>query len=155
MEKEDISLLKEGYSYLKNPEKTGKPLNKEAIDNLGVEKINSLKSLISEIQNLIENRETLSEDIFEDGEQLKTELNNFITECEGILPKDPDKLKEIIKTKNDLRQKKMEIAELQLNEKIGCWKDIALLKKEMRENQRELSEREARIKMLSEILEGE
>ena len=44
-------------------------------------------------------------------------------------------------------------AELQINEKVSSWKDIALLKRELREYQRQLSEKESRMDMLKGILE--
>ena len=58
----------------------------------------------------------------------------------------------IEKVKGDLRKKKVEISEMQINEKVSAWKDIALLRKELREKQRELDEREGRMKMLDKIL---
>jgi len=40
-----------------------------------------------------------------------------------------------------------------MNEKISCWKDVALLKKELREFQGQLLEKENRMDMLKDILE--
>ena len=60
--------------------------------------------------------------------------------------------KDFLVEKNALRNKKIEISELQLNEKINCWKDIALLKKELRENERELTEKESRLKEINELM---
>ena len=57
--------------------------------------------------------------------------------------------------KNALRNKKVEISELQLNEKINCWKDIAYVKKELRIYEKELSEKESRMKELNDILSEE
>jgi len=47
----------------------------------------------------------------------------------------------------------MEISELQLNEKINCWKDISQLKKELREYERELQEKNERSEALARIME--
>jgi len=63
--------------------------------------------------------------------------------------------RDVAKQKNDLRYKKIEVAELQINEKVSSWKDIALLKRELREYQRQLSEKESRMDMLKGILEDE
>jgi len=59
----------------------------------------------------------------------------------------------LLKKKNSLRHKKIEISEMQLNEKVSCWKDVAVLKKELRENERELAEKEERLKTLNKFLE--
>lgn len=45
------------------------------------------------------------------------------------------------------------MAELQLNEKIDCWKDVALLKKELRVYERELKEKQSRFNSLSKFLD--
>ena len=59
---------------------------------------------------------------------------------------------EFARERSELRKKKIEISELQLNEKVNCWRDIALLKKEMRESERELNEKKSRSDMLGKIL---
>jgi nitrate/TMAO reductase-like tetraheme cytochrome c subunit len=63
--------------------------------------------------------------------------------------------KELAVEKNSLRHKKMEISEHQMKEKLDCWKDIALLKKELRERQREYTEKKGRLNMLNELLDGQ
>ena len=52
-----------------------------------------------------------------------------------------------------LRQKKVDMTQLQLNEKVTCWKDVALLKKELRDKEQELTEKLDRMKAISDILE--
>jgi len=144
MEK-DISLNEKPSFNLENPEK---PWNTsgESFQNIGKEQVDSLKKLIKEVNEQIQNREFLSKNIFQECEKLKTEINNFIAECKAVDPTDS-------KERTALRQKQVELAELQLNEKISCWKDVALLKKELREYQKELENREERISMLDKILE--
>ena len=60
---------------------------------------------------------------------------------------------EFARERSELRKKQIDISEIQLNEKVGCWRDIALLKKELREQERELNQKESRTEMLKEILE--
>jgi DNA primase large subunit len=109
-----------------------------------------LKKAISEIKQLIEERKKLSLEFIKEGEAIKSEISNLILTNESTLRALGQN--EALIEKNALRNKKVEISELQLNEKIDCWKDIALLKKELRIYEKELSEKEGRIKELNNIL---
>ena len=144
MEK-DISLNEKPSFKLENHEK---PWNtsEESFQNVGKEQVDSLRKLIKEVNEQIQHREFLSKNIFQECEKLKTEINNFIAESKAVDPTDS-------KERTALRQKQVDLAELQINEKISCWKDIALLKKELREYQKELEDREERMSMLDKILE--
>ena len=51
---------------------------------IGKEKIESLKNAIFEINTLIKERETLSASLFNEGEKIKTEINNFVLENEAL-----------------------------------------------------------------------
>jgi len=134
-------------TYLKNLEIPEKPQNKLNLESFGKEKIDSLKKTINEINKLINDREKLSADIFKEAESIKREITNFILEVKENA--DPDTKREI----TALKQKQVELSELQLNEKISCWEAAALLKKELREMQRELEEKEERLNFLGKILE--
>ena len=80
---------------------------------------------------------------------MKANIHNFLLEN---APKGEDD-SEFTRERAELRKKQIEISELQLNEKINCWRDVALLKKELRENTKELSEKESRAEMIGKILE--
>jgi len=118
------------------------------LDSVGRAKLNSLKERIAEIEEMIEERKSLSRKFIKEGESMKTNINNFLMEN---APKGEDD-SEFTRERAELRKKQIEISELQLNEKIGCWRDIALLKKEMRESAKELNEKESRAEMLYRIL---
>jgi len=134
---------------LEKPEISG--FSEEGIlDIVGQERITSLKKAISEINRLIDERKKLSLEFIKEGENIKSEISNLILENESTLRALGQN--EALIEKNALRNKKIEISELQLNEKINCWKDIALLRKELRIYEKELSEKESRIKELNEIL---
>lgn len=145
MQNIDISKGNEGFSQLEIP------LNREFSAEIGKEKILALNKSIGEIKTLINERENLSKDVFQEGEKIKTEINNFLLENEGKII-DVDS-KDLIKEKNDLRHKKIGISEFQLNERINCWKDVALLKKELREKEMELNEKAERMKVMAGLLE--
>lgn len=120
------------------------------LESVGQERIDSLRKAIHEIKQLVEERKKLSLDFIKEGEDLKSEISNLIIENESTLRALGQS--EALTEKNSLRNKKVEISELQLNEEINCWKDIALLKKELRIYEKELSEKESRINELNDIL---
>jgi len=117
-------------------------------NSIGKAKLDSLKELVVEIENLIKERTNLSGGFIKEGEKMKTNINNFLMEN---APKGEDD-SEFARERAELRKKQIDISELQLNEKIGCWRDIALLKKELRENEKQLNEKESRAEMLGKIL---
>ncbi len=151
MEFQGISDLKEGFSQLQNFNQEEN--SREISNDIGKEKTESLKKLVLEINALISERQVLSNEIFAEAEKIKTEINNFLFENEAVKPSEIER--DSIREKGDLRHKKIEISELQLNEKISCWKDIALLKKELRLYEKELSERESRMDMLNKLMAEE
>ena len=121
----------------------------EGFDSVGKAKVDSLKDQVSEIETMVKDRNVLSRRFIKEGEKMKTNINNFLLEN---APKGEDD-SEFTRERAELRKKQMDISELQLNEKIGCWRDIALLQKEMRESVKELNEKESRADMLGKILE--
>ncbi|MBU2612693.1 MAG: hypothetical protein KKB62_03155 [Nanoarchaeota archaeon] len=146
------SNLIRGFSELELGKNLEIPLKSEgSFGEIGKSKIDALKNSIEEIHEMIKSREKLSRKIHEEGETLKSEIKGYLSENEKMQIASTDPARE----KNDLRHKKIEISELQMNEKIGCWKDVALLKKELREYQRELTEKEERLKMFNKILTEE
>lgn len=120
-----------------------------SFESLGSNKVNSLKETVEEIEELIEERKILSEKFMKEGEAMKTKINNFLMESKPQGEDDSDFAKE----RAELRKKQIDISETQLSEQVECWKDIALLKKELRDRVKELNERESRAEMLGKILE--
>jgi hypothetical protein len=144
----DSKKLLKGFE---KPEITGFS-SENSMENFGQEKIDSLRNAISEIKRLVDERKRLSKEIIEDGDKIKLEIDNLILVNENTLRNTSVGQTEALSEKNSLRSKKVEISELQLKEKIDCWKDIATLKKELRIYEKELSEKESRIKELNDIL---
>ncbi|MFH1522101.1 MAG: hypothetical protein ABIF18_04040 [archaeon] len=120
----------------------------QEFDSVGKAKVDSLKEIIIEIENMIEERKSLSRKFIKEGENMKANIHNFLLEN---APKGEND-SEFTRERAELRKKQIEISELQLNEKIGCWRDMSLLKKELRENTKELNEKESRAEMLGKIL---
>ncbi|MBU1199180.1 MAG: hypothetical protein KKF46_00545 [Nanoarchaeota archaeon] len=95
-------------------------------------KLGSIKEVIDDIHNLIEERKKLRDELFEDFEKAALKVNNFLTEKQDDL-----KSEEII----ELKRKIIEIEETKSQEKLNAWRDISALKKELREHLREFKEK--------------
>ena len=121
----------------------------EDFNSVGKAKVDSLKERVIEVETMIKERETLSHRFIKEGEKMKSNINNFLLDN---APKGEDD-SEFTRERSELRKKQIDISELQLNEKVGCWRDIALLKKEMRESTKELNEKESKAEMIRDILE--
>ncbi|MCK4650168.1 hypothetical protein KAT36_02955 [Candidatus Pacearchaeota archaeon] len=120
----------------------------QEIDSVGRAKLDSLQNNIEELKNMIKERNTLGQNFIKEGESMKANIKTFLIENSPEGEGDS----EFARERSELRKKQIEISELQLNEKINCWRDIALLKKEFRENIKELNEKKSRADMLEKIL---
>lgn len=136
--------LEKGLSGAEKGENT-RNTSDDLLGSMGSERVNSLKQSIGELEFLIAERENLSKIIVDEVENIKTNIENFLLKYKAS---DSDGFKE----RSGLRQKQIDISELQLNEKVNCWRDVAMLKKELRERQKELSERQERMAMLGEMI---
>ena len=147
MEIKDLLRYEKPVISIETPEITssGSDLTK-----IGLGKINALKESVEDINELIEEREELSEDFIQEGEDVKTQINNFLLENENTTEFEKA---DLMKEKNLLRSKKIEISEIQMKEKIDSWKDVALLKKELRSQEQELSEKQERVESITKLLD--
>lgn len=117
-------------------------------DSFAKIKTDSLKESIDDIETMIDEREVLSEEFDKEADMIKNKIVGFVSEHNQCSLHDSDFFRE----RAELRKKEIDVFESQLDEKINCWKDIALLKKELRERQKELNEKESRMAALNEIL---
>ena len=118
------------------------------LESIGKAKLTSIKETILEIEKLIKERDNLSQEFITEGEQMKRDIKNFL--LENTVKGEDDS--EFSRERSDLRKKQIEISELQLNERVGCWRDIALLKRELRDKTKELSEKVSRAEIFESIL---
>ena len=126
-------------------------LSGDALESVGKEKVASLQVLVNEIKQLVDERETLSKDVINDAEKEKRAIDNFMLDVEAkIEAGDIEGERERIA----LRQKRVDVSELQLHERISAWQDIARLKQELRESERELTEKKNRMEMFGKLLEA-
>lgn len=106
-------------------------------------KVTSLRDAIDDIKTMVAEREDLHQDIFTDLEKMKTDMSNLIFQ----LNPETDKL-EIL----NLKKRLFDFDELKVQEKLNKFRDIALLKRELREREKEFTEREGRAGVLDELL---
>ena len=116
----------------------------ELIKNLQGSKLGSIKEVIVDIEELIKIRNELHSEMFRDLEKIKTSLNNTILQYGD----NPDLSREIL----ELKKKIIEVDEIMIEEKLNNFRDIAMLKKELRERVKEAKERESRMEVLDTIL---
>ncbi len=107
------------------------------------EKVLSIKELIEDIQALMVQREVLHKEILRDVDQVKMDINNFVTS-----------LADSTNTREQLlmRQKQVEIDEVKIQEKVNKWRDVAELKRELRERVREFKDKETRAAVFDDII---
>lgn len=108
------------------------------------EKVGILRPAIDDIIELIKLRQDLNAEIFRDVDKIKIDINNFVHDL-GDNMNTAQQLQ--------LRQKQVEIEEVKIQEKINCWRDIAALKKELRERLKEFKDKESKAGMLDSLLE--
>ncbi len=126
-------------------EKVENPGIEDLYPRMTSEQLNSLISAIKDLNNLIGERQSLNQIIFKDIERIKQDIRNFLLEAGS---------QTTYQEKMELFKKLIEIEEVQLQEKLNLWRDVATLKKELREREKELSEKQARLDVMSSILEG-
>ena len=115
----------------------------EVLDTLQKDKVALTKEAVLDIQEQIQLRDQLHEQILREADGIKTQLSNLILSTSDMEEQE----------KARLRQKQIELDQFKVKEKIDKWKDIAILKKELRDRLREFKETESRTQMMSDILE--
>ena len=103
------------------------------INSLNTDKIDNIKQLITEIDEMITERKKLSSSLIMAYEGLLSRIN-------GIISRTPQ---ENLKEEIILHDKAVNIEEAKIKEHLDCWRDIALLKRELREVLREFREQES------------
>ncbi len=106
----------------------------------------SLQEEIKDIELLINKRDILHADIFNDIEAVKTMLKNH--EFEAMTNPSADS-----KQVSEIRKKGIELEELKVQEKLNHWRDVAELKKELREMVKEARDAENKSNILDSLME--
>ena len=111
------------------------------------ERVGLIEESISDIKDMITERGKLNSEILQSLDKIDIFINNAMPKPElGNVIHAHELIKELLK-------KKVEIEELKVKEKLDFWKDIALLKKELREHMKEFRDMQSKTSMIDNILE--
>ncbi|MBW2973484.1 hypothetical protein KY346_03775 [Candidatus Woesearchaeota archaeon] len=138
MKKKKFSIDKIKVPSLKKEKDVSKVL--EAMQQ---DKVNLTKEAVMDIQGQIQLREELHSQILSEADKIKTSLSNLILSTSDMEEQE----------KARIRQKQIELDQFKVKEKIDKWKDIAILKRELRDRLKEFKETESKTQMVSELLE--
>jgi len=138
-----IQELDDCYVLMKKKKEDNKLEVEYIFKDLQDKKLGSIKELIEDIQDLIQERKKLKDEIFNDLENLTIKINNFLAEKQDELK--PEELVAI-------KKKLVEIEEAKAQEKLNAWRDISNLKKELREHIREFREKKDGINALESMI---
>lgn len=145
----DGFMLKEKNSIKKQPlKKQEKDSFGDLFKEISSVKIQAIESNIKDINSLIQIRENLKKELFMDLEQAKMEINSVLSKVPIDATTQPAITAEHLK----LRQKLIELEESKMAEKLNCWRDVASLKKELRENMREVQEKQDNLGILDNLI---
>ena len=119
-------------------------------ETLQSEKVDSIKDSIADIQDGIRLRKQLSEEVIGKFDKIVVDTENFIIKLHEV-----DRHSELIRGEQmRLKQKVLDVESRKIEEQVNCWRDVAQLKKELRQHLAECREREGRSAMLDSLLEG-
>ena len=141
-----IQELDDCYVLMKKERKDSNMEVEYIFKDLHDNKLGSIKEVIEDIQELIQERKNLRDEIFKDYDKLALKINNFLTANQGEL-----KPEEVI----ELKRKAVDIEESKCNEKLNAWRDVSALKKELREHLREFKEKKDGFNMLENMVDFE
>ncbi len=115
----------------------------QLLNDLQQNKVNLTKESVSDIQEQILLREELHGQILQEMDNIKLQLSNILLSSTDIEEQE----------KARIRQKQIDLEQFKVREKLDKWKDIAILKKELRDRLKEFKEIESKTELLSELLE--
>ena len=113
------------------------------LKQLSAGKIVPMKEIIVDINAMVDERKTLNKQIGLEIDKIETSMENMIKNL-GTDVNLNDQL--------DLRRKLLDLAEFRMQENVNCFRDIAQLKKEMREIVQQVREREEKAIMLQDLM---
>lgn len=117
---------------------------KDVLDNLSESRLTSLKETIEEILEQIKFRESLHTEMLKDLETLKSNINNMMSQTPTSL--------EGQKAMVEFQKQIVEADQMKVTEKLNNFRDVAQLRKELREIIREFRDKETRANMLGDLL---
>ncbi len=122
--------------------------------NLSEDKVQSVKEMINDIETMVLSRKELNNEILSHLDKVNLSLDNTILELRNAMNNtNVTNSGEVIRALGELRKKKVELEELKTAEKLNFWRDVAMLKRELREHIKELREKESKSGLIDSLLE--
>ena len=139
-----IEELDDCYVLMKKKQEDNKLEVEYVFKDLQDQRLGSIKEVMDDITQLIDERKKLRDEIFNDLDNLILKINNFLTE-----QKDQLKPEEMV----NLKRKIVEIEETKTQEKLNSWRDVSALKKEFREHLKEFKDKKDGFKVLESMVD--
>jgi transcription antitermination factor NusA-like protein len=99
---------------------------------------------------MITHRGDLHKEILKSFDSIDLFINNTMPKNDGSAGNLSESKQELIK---ELLKKKIELDEMRSTEKLNFWRDVALLKKELREHMKEFRDMQSKTSMLDNLLD--
>ncbi|MBI1970741.1 hypothetical protein HYS47_03270 [Candidatus Woesearchaeota archaeon] len=123
-------------------------LKDDVFQSLKTVKVDSIKGVIEDIEDLIKKRDDLTSQISKKIEKMLNTFNNLELQLSATSNDDASLKHDLL----NLKTKQIELERFMIEEEVENWKDIAKLKNELRERVKEFKEKESRLDMLDKIL---
>ena len=121
--------------------------------NLSEDKVESVKEMVRDIEIMMINRKELNKEIIEHLDKVSLSLDNSILELRSAMNNtNITNSGEVIKALSELKKEKVQLEELKSAEKLNFWRDVAMLKRELREHIKELREKESKSDLIDTLL---
>lgn len=139
-----IQELDDCYVLMKKKREDNKLEVEYIFKDMENKKLDSIKEVIDDIKNLIEERQKLRDEIFVDMDKMILSITNFLNE-----KKDGMKPEEVV----ELKRKITELEQAKTGEKLNAWRDVSNLKKELRDSLRELKDKKDNFNVLESMVD--
>ena len=126
----------------------------EIFKNISKDKIEPIKEVIEEINFLIANRTEVHNEMNKSIDKMQLQIDNFLLNMPKIKSEreNTNLGGELVKAMSEMRKMKIELEQIRLDEKLNYWRDVAQLKRELREYARELKEKESKSDLLDSLI---
>lgn len=114
------------------------------------DRVQLLEESINDIKQMITHRGDLHKEILKSFDSIDLFINNTMPKNDGSAGNLSESKQELIK---ELLKKKIELDEMRSTEKLNFWRDVALLKKELREHMKEFRDMQSKTSMLDNLLD--
>lgn len=126
----------------------------EMFKNISKEKLEPIKEVIQEVEFLISNRADVHNEMNQAIDKMQLEIDNFLIGLPqiNVIDTNPNLGGELVKAMAEFRKMKIELEQIRLDEKLNYWRDVAQLKRELREYAREFKEKESKSDLLDSLI---